>query len=363
MEVIRKVLERVRRLLAPLTPHPSPFTYLISITLLLAALLAVFYGLLQLDVPLARFLRSVHVAWLDELNRVGNRLGSGIVLVAISGTLLALGLARHSLTLRQAGWHALLAHAAAGLTVQVLKHLIGRPRPRLLHAGGFQFGPLWGPSLETGLDSFPSGHTAASVAVAVALARRFPAAAPLFYAAAGFVATTRIIAGSHFPTDVLAGVTIGLLAGQLVSRPLAEWRSSIWRAVRNSAVTGVVLLALFRVLTQSPPPESWLETSVVAAGFLLVAAGVFSRVWNSLRPTPHASRLTLYGSQVLIGVGVGLTTGFLLVAFLAAMIGVAVRLVCLGTRAVRPLSLELLYAGGVVVTVLAIRGARGVLPL
>jgi membrane-associated phospholipid phosphatase len=348
---------------SPLTPHSSPFTHLVSIALLLAALVGVFYGLLQLDVPLARFLRSVHVARLDALNGVGNRLGSGIVLVAISGTLLALGLARRSPTLRQAGWHSLLAHAAAGLTVQVLKHLIGRPRPRLLHAGGFQFGPLWGPSLETGLDSFPSGHTAASVAVAVVLARHFPAAAPLFYAAAGFVATTRIIAGSHFPTDVLAGVTIGLLAGQLVSRPLAEWRRSLWRAVRTSALIGVVLLALFRVVMQGPVSEGWLETGLMGAGFIMVAAGVFSRLWNSLSPTPHACRLTPDDSHVLIGIGIGLTTGSVLVSMLAAMIGVAVRLVPSGTRAVRPLSLELLYAGGIVLTVVAIRGARGVLPL
>ncbi|MGH7251028.1 MAG: hypothetical protein ACREIK_04160, partial [Nitrospiraceae bacterium] len=56
------------------------------------ALAVVFWGVVQLDLPLARFLRSVHLPWLELAGDVGSRLGSGAVLAGISGALLAIGL-------------------------------------------------------------------------------------------------------------------------------------------------------------------------------------------------------------------------------------------------------------------------------
>jgi undecaprenyl-diphosphatase len=335
-------------------------------------MLAVFYCLLEIDIPLARFLRSVHVEWLDQANRVGNRLGSGVVLAAISGTLLMLGGIGGWVRLRQAGLQGLIAHAAAGLTVQALKHLIGRPRPRFLHASGFQLGPLWGPSLETGLDSFPSGHTAAALAVAIVMARRFPAAAKPFYAAAGFVAVTRILSGSHFPTDVLAGAMVGMLAGHVASRPLREWRLSVQEALRSLAISVVAIFAFLWAMVQSPS-DGWFETTLFVSGLITATAGLSIRLYRSLSPsvlTPYALRLTAYAPDVLIAVGLALTTGSLVVTAVVAMVSVAAGLA--STRETSGvsrettntnLSRELLYAAGVAVTVLLIQGARGVLPL
>jgi len=369
---------------SPLTPHSSRFTALASIALFVAALLAIFYCLLEIDIPLARFLRSVHVEWLDQANRVGNRLGSGTVLFAISGALLTLGVIGGWVRLRQAGLQGLIAHAAAGLTVQVLKHVIGRPRPRFLHAGGFQLGPLWGPSLETGLDSFPSGHTAAAVAVAIVMARRFPAAAKLSYAAAGFVAVTRILSGSHFPTDVVAGAMVGMLAGHVASRPLREWRLSVQEALRSLAISVVAIFAFLWAMVQSPP-DGRLETTLFVSGLIAVTAGLFIRYASRVtRALPHASRLTLHvpgvpphaspltphAPDVLIAVGLALTTGSLVVTAVVAMVALAAWFA--STRETSGVSREttntnlyreLLYAAGVAVTVLLIQGARGVLPL
>ncbi|NJO83299.1 MAG: phosphatase PAP2 family protein [Blastochloris sp.] len=86
-----------------------------------------------------------------------------------------------------------------------LKHLIGRPRPKFAHSGEWQLTPSWA----SGLDSFPSGHSAASFAVATVLAKRFPAVGPLCLGIAAFVALSRILRGSHFPTDVFGGAVVG----------------------------------------------------------------------------------------------------------------------------------------------------------
>ena len=62
--------------------------------------------------------------------------------------------------------------------------------------------------------SFPSGHTSASFAAATAIYaidRRWGAAAYVLAALIGF---SRLYLGVHFPTDVLAGAVVGILAAK-----------------------------------------------------------------------------------------------------------------------------------------------------
>jgi len=110
---------------------------------------------------------------------------------------------------KTAGLQALVAFGLSGGLVQLFKHLIGRPRPRLWIDGFTHFGP----SLADGLDSFPSGHAATSMAVALVLSYHYPAAAPMFMFGAALVGATRLLGGSHFPLDVLAGIVLGLACG------------------------------------------------------------------------------------------------------------------------------------------------------
>lgn len=63
--------------------------------------------------------------------------------------------------------------------------------------------------------SFPSGHTSAAVAVAVALTGANPT---MGLAASGFafvVGISRIYLGAHYPLDVTAGALLGAFAGLL----------------------------------------------------------------------------------------------------------------------------------------------------
>jgi membrane-associated phospholipid phosphatase len=72
--------------------------------------------------------------------------------------------------------------------------------------------------------SFPSGHTAFSFSVAEFMRRRYgweygvPA-----YAAASFVAYSRVKSHQHYTQDVLAGAGIGILSGYVLTKPYKGW--------------------------------------------------------------------------------------------------------------------------------------------
>jgi len=96
------------------------------------------------------------------------------------------------------------------LTNGILKNLVGRTRPWIDVAG------LTALVHEPDPNSFPSGHTSAAFAAAVAwwqtLPRRWGVAA---LAVAALMGLSRLYVGVHYPTDVLCGVLVGCLCGFL----------------------------------------------------------------------------------------------------------------------------------------------------
>ena len=62
--------------------------------------------------------------------------------------------------------------------------------------------------------SFPSGHTASSFAVAGVLVRCFSIWGIVFLLIASLIAFSRMYLYVHYPTDIVAGITLGLLCSQ-----------------------------------------------------------------------------------------------------------------------------------------------------
>jgi undecaprenyl-diphosphatase len=60
--------------------------------------------------------------------------------------------------------------------------------------------------------SFPSGHTAGAFVMATLVAGLYPALFPLAAGWALAVGFSRVYLGVHYPTDVLAGMSIGILS-------------------------------------------------------------------------------------------------------------------------------------------------------
>jgi undecaprenyl-diphosphatase len=72
--------------------------------------------------------------------------------------------------------------------------------------------------------SFPSGHAASGFAFAVAVGEEMPALLGLLVPLAGAVAYSRVHVGVHHPSDVVAGIAIGLASGAVASHiPVPRW--------------------------------------------------------------------------------------------------------------------------------------------
>jgi undecaprenyl-diphosphatase len=95
----------------------------------------------------------------------------------------------------------------ATLFSQALKRSLTRARPDTAIVG---FEPL---AANPDRFSFPSGHTAAAVAVAVAWAGEPYAVGPLATLLATGIGLSRVYLGAHYPFDVGAGGVLGVFAG------------------------------------------------------------------------------------------------------------------------------------------------------
>jgi membrane-associated phospholipid phosphatase len=122
-------------------------------------------------------------------------------------------------------WRALAllaAVSATSLSALILKRALGRVRPNREHAGRFL-----GPALRhaNSRESFPSSHSACAMALSTVLANYYPQAAPTFWALAITCALLRYVLDAHWPSDVLAGLTLGYA---LAHATLHLWHRMGW---------------------------------------------------------------------------------------------------------------------------------------
>jgi undecaprenyl-diphosphatase len=147
-----------------------------------------------------------------------------------------------------AGFSALLALGIA----HIFADLVARPRPYVTHPGAHLFIPR---SHDT---SFPSDHATAAFAIAVAILLRHRKAGLLALATAVLVSFARVVVGTHYPGDVLAGAAIGTAAALILWHPsvrkplhrLAEWSGRLYEEGAEAVAT-----AGFRTRPSSRSPD------------------------------------------------------------------------------------------------------------
>ncbi len=60
--------------------------------------------------------------------------------------------------------------------------------------------------------SLPSGHTAAAFLMATLIAHFYPGFALIAYTWASLIGLSRVLLGVHFPTDIIAGASLGIVS-------------------------------------------------------------------------------------------------------------------------------------------------------
>lgn len=130
---------------------------------------------------------------------------------------------------RSRGGLVIAGSIVGGIAAELAKLLVRRRRPGEL--GEYLFRPFTERTFSTGGLGMPSSHALVAFGAAAVLARLFPRARVVWWGLAWGCGLSRVAAGAHFLSDVVAAAIIGWLVGALV------WR---WRAPDSQAPVAAV---------------------------------------------------------------------------------------------------------------------------
>jgi undecaprenyl-diphosphatase len=141
--------------------------------------------------------------WIREWMTIASRAGNGWLWASLGLVLLFFGGTRRFDALETSA----LSVATGLLTFVLLKRVTGRERPCATESH------CWANLLPPDRFSFPSGHTITAFAVAVPIGIYYPALLAGLIFCAMSIASSRILLGLHYLSDVLAGILIGCTIG------------------------------------------------------------------------------------------------------------------------------------------------------
>ncbi len=197
---------------------------LVLIWLTAAGLAGVLAALIYpLDLSLSRFISDTSF-WPGDIRRIFKfsecfAHGSGILFILFAVWALAPMARKHIPRI-------IACALGAGLMANLIKMCVARRRPMVLDESVADVDLTWAANLDAsrmsaenlmdyGWQSFPSGHAATATGLAIGLAWTFPQGRWLFAALAVLASVQRIQCQAHWPSDVLAGACVGILAGGL----------------------------------------------------------------------------------------------------------------------------------------------------
>ena len=185
----------------------------------------------EADAAVADAVEPVRMAPPVKLLSTLSEIGDQPQIRALSAALFAAGLLRGDRRLIRAGVRMLASHELATTLKNFVKHRVDRTRPRSRGDAKDAHKMQPGDNHAKEETSFPSGHSAGAASAARAFARELPDHAGAAHGIAAGVALAQIPRCAHYPTDVGAGLMIGIAAELAVD---AGWRAA------GAALNGLV---------------------------------------------------------------------------------------------------------------------------
>lgn len=213
---------------------------------------------------------------------------------------------------KQLGLRMFFALVTITLLTSFFKDLFARPRP---YQASDAVLPIF---LEEGY-GFPSGHTSASLVVwgILAFHLKRPFVLPFLAIYITLQALGRVVAGVHFPQDVLGGLLLGSLTLYVIlqyQNPIANFwneRQAMQQAILACLVSGAIIILTFLAFDDLHAMESYLT----AAG-LIIGGGIATIIEPrkvQFRPTDSRVRAFFQyfiGIVLCGGLLIGLKAGF-----------------------------------------------------
>ena len=170
------------------------------------------------DIPLAEFWHnapeeSIFVKIFTFLNIWGDSkyclVPSGMIFLAFN---------RYFPILAKKAAFVFVSVASGGILVNIVKVIVSRARPVLWFTSE-TYGFYWF-QIDYHFLSFPSGHSATAMGLAMALSRIHPGWCKVYLLAGALIAASRMVVGAHYFSDVMVG---GLLGAVVTSWVWDRW--------------------------------------------------------------------------------------------------------------------------------------------
>jgi len=142
-------------------------------------------------------------SWLSEIGQLEFKLVIGFAMMAY------LTWYDYQPQWRMFWWRAILVISFTGLLVIPLKHIFGRPRPKMLRDKVESLYQMEWFEVGSRMHSFPSGHATTSWALCFFLTRYWPKYTPIWIFYAVSASYARMGIGAHYLGDVIAGSALG----------------------------------------------------------------------------------------------------------------------------------------------------------